>query len=61
MTSNIPHASATIIPFPAQRRTAVATRRDDLKPAAEQTVSEAASGSWYHEAAIQESKWVQKH
>jgi hypothetical protein len=58
MTSNIPHASATIIPFPTNRRTLA--RRDET-PAVVQPVTIAASGSWYHEEAIQEAKWIQKH
>ena len=58
MTSNIPHASATIIPFPTNRRTLA---RRDATPAVEQPVAAAAFGSWYHEEAIQESKWTQKH
>jgi uncharacterized protein DUF2735 len=62
MNSSLNHGSATIYQFPAGGRAALGGRRyDETKPAAEPAapsrVNEAASsGSWYHEAAIQESK-----
>jgi hypothetical protein len=63
MTSNIPQASATIIPFPIKRRMSAGGFREELKPAAELSprVSDVACGSWYHEEAIQEARLVQKH
>jgi hypothetical protein len=62
MNSSLNHGSAKIYQFPAGGRAALGGRRyDETKPAAEPVVpsrvNEAAtSGSWYHEAAIQESK-----
>jgi hypothetical protein len=61
MNTSLNHGSAKIYPFPAGGRAALGGRRhDEAQPAADQgsphvneTVS---SGSWYHEAAIQESK-----
>ncbi len=64
MNSSLNHGSAKIYQFPAGGRAALGGRRhDETKPAAEPAaspgVNEAAtSGSWYHEAAIQESKPV---
>jgi hypothetical protein len=61
MNSNLNHGSAKIYQFPAGGRAALGGRRyDEAKSAADQgtpRVNEAVySGSWYHEAAIQESK-----
>ena len=61
MNSSLNHGSARIYQFPAGGRAALGGRRyDEPKSAVEQGsswVNEAAcSGSWYHEAAIQESK-----
>ena len=61
MNSSLNHGSAKIYQFPAGGRTALGGRRyDEPKPATDQAssrVNEAAcSGSWYHEAAIQEAK-----
>ncbi len=58
-TSN--HGSAKIYQFPAGGRAALGVRRHEETKAAtdpgSMRVSEAAcGGSWYHEAAIQESK-----
>jgi hypothetical protein len=65
MTSNSPDASATIIPFPVGgRRNAGVRQNETVIPntaLGTQPVSEAASGSWYHEAAIAESQWFKKH
>jgi hypothetical protein len=64
MNSSSNHGSATIYQFPAGGRAALGGRRyDETKPATEPAgsspVDEAAcSSSWYHEAAIQESKPV---
>jgi Protein of unknown function (DUF2735) len=63
MNSSLNHGSATIYQFPPGGRAALGGRRyDETRPAADQgapPVNEAAcSGSWYHEAAIQESKPV---
>jgi Protein of unknown function (DUF2735) len=63
MNSSLNHGSARIYQFPAGGRAALAGRRyDETKSAADQgspRVSESVcSGSWYHEAAIQESKPV---
>jgi hypothetical protein len=61
MNSSLNHGSAKIYQFPTGGRAALGGRRyDEAKPTIEQApsrVDEAAcSGSWYHEAAIQESK-----
>jgi len=61
MNSSLNHGSARIYQFPAGGRAALGGRRhDEPKSAIEQgasRVNEAdCSGSWYHEAAIQESK-----
>ena len=61
MNSSLNHRSAKIYQFPAGGRAALGGRRhDETEPAADQgapRLNEAAcSGSWYHEAAIQESK-----
>jgi hypothetical protein len=61
MNSSLNHGSARIYQFPAGGRAALGGRRhDEAKSAADQglpRVNETAcSGSWYHEAAIQESK-----
>jgi len=65
MTSNSPHASATIIPFPVGGRRNGGVRQDEtVRPNTAfgtQPVSEVPSGSWYHEAAIAESQWSKKH
>jgi Protein of unknown function (DUF2735) len=61
MNTSLNHGSAKIYQFPAGGRAALGGRRyDETKPTADpgaprvnETVS---SGSWYHEAAIQESK-----
>ena len=63
MNSSLNHGSATIYQFPPGGRAALGGRPyDETKPATDQgspPVNEAAcSGSWYHEAAIQESKPV---
>jgi len=64
MNSSLNHGSATIYQFPAGGRAALGRRRyEDTKPTTEPAgssrVDEAAcSSSWYHEAAIQESKPV---
>ena len=61
MNSSLNHGSAKIYQFPTGGRSALGGRRqDETKPAADldaSRVSETVSiGSWYHEAAIQESK-----
>jgi hypothetical protein len=58
---SLDHASATIYQFPLGGRAALGGRRyGEGRPATDQVtprVSEAlCSGSWYHEAAIQEAK-----
>jgi hypothetical protein len=65
MNSSLNHGSATIYQFPAGGRAALGGRRYDetkptTEPAGSSRVDEAAcsSSSWYHEAAIQESKPV---
>ena len=65
MTTSLNHGSAKIYQFPAGGRSALGGRRyEETKTAADlasTAVSEAASGgSWYHEAAIQESKPVRE-
>jgi hypothetical protein len=61
MNSSMNHGSARIYQFPAGGRAALGGRRhDEAKSAADlgsPRVNETiCSGSWYHEAAIQESK-----
>jgi Protein of unknown function (DUF2735) len=61
MNSSLNHGPAKIYQFPAGDRAALGGRRpDETEAAGDQSsprVNEAAcSGSWYHEAAIQESK-----
>jgi hypothetical protein len=63
MNSSLNQGSARIYQFPAGGRAALGGRRyEETPPATGQgssPVNEAAcSGSWYHEAAIQESKPV---
>jgi len=66
MNTSLNHGSAKIYQFPPGGRAALGGRRhDETKSAADQgspRVSEAAfGGSWYHEAAIQESKLEGEH
>jgi hypothetical protein len=59
MNSSLNHGSAKIYQFPAGGRSALGGRRyEEAKTDIDRTqVSEAdCSGSWYHEAAIQEAK-----
>jgi hypothetical protein len=60
MNTSLNHGSATIYQFPPGGRSAVVGRRhEEAKTATDLTpsrISEACSDSWYHEAAIQESK-----
>jgi hypothetical protein len=60
MNTSLNHGSAKIFQFPAGGRSALGGRRyDDTQSATEPDasgISEACAGSWYHEAAIQESK-----
>ena len=64
MNTSLNHGSAKIYQFPVGGRSALANRgRDEAKTAsdlASSRVSEVAFGSWYHEAAIQESKPVRE-
>jgi hypothetical protein len=65
MNTSMNHGSAKIYQFPAGGRAALGGRRyEDTKTVtdlASTRVSEAVySGSWYHEAAIQESKPVRE-
>jgi hypothetical protein len=61
MNTSLNQGSARIYQFPAGGRAALgASRREEAKavldPAAERVSLALCSGSWYHEAAIQESK-----
>jgi hypothetical protein len=60
MNTSLNRGSAKIYQFPAGGRSALGGGRcDDAKSATEPVasgISEACAGSWYHEAAIQESK-----
>lgn len=60
MNTSFNQGSARIYQFPVGGRSAMGGHRhDEIKTAAElasSRVSEAASGAWYHEAAIQESQ-----
>jgi hypothetical protein len=65
MNTSLNHGSARIYQFPVGGRSALAGRtHDEVKPAADlasSRVTEVASASsWYHEAAIQESKPVRE-
>ncbi len=66
MNTGLNHESATIYQFPVGGRAALAGHRygetkavTDL--AASHVNASAVSGSWYHEAAIQEAKPVSEH
>ena len=59
MNTNLNHGSARIYQFPAGGRAAFGARRhEDAKANLDPAPANVAlcSGSWYHEAAIQESK-----
>jgi hypothetical protein len=58
MNSSLNHGSAKIYQFPAGGRAALGRRQDEPNSAIDKSrVNESAcSGSWYHEAAIQESR-----
>ena len=65
MNTSLNHGSAKIYQFPVGGRSALASRgHDETKAAADSAalrVSEVAcASSWYHEAAIQESKPVRE-
>ena len=63
MNTSLNHGSAKIYQFPVGGRSALAGRSNEAKTAsdlASSRVSEVAFGSWYHEAAIQESKPVRE-
>ncbi len=65
MNTSVNHGSAKIYQFAAGGRSALGGRRYEetqtISDLASSRVSEAAcSGSWYHEAAIQESKPVRE-
>jgi hypothetical protein len=61
MNSSLNHGSAKIYQFPAGGRAALGGRRYEepestIEQASSRVYEAACSGSWYHEAAIQESK-----
>ena len=60
MNANLNRGSARIYQFPAGGRAALGARRHEEAEAATESATEGGvvlcSGSWYHEAAIQESK-----
>jgi hypothetical protein len=62
MNSSLIYGSAKIYQFPAGGRAALGRRRQDETKSTTDQASRAnetsCSGSWYHEAAIQESKPV---
>jgi hypothetical protein len=66
MNTSLNHGSAKIYQFPAGGRAALGGRSyEETKTAADLTASSrvneaACSGSWYHEAAIEESKPVRE-
>jgi hypothetical protein len=63
MTTNSLQTSAKIIPFPKGGRASVGKGLDSKLNEA-RPISEALSGSWYHDEAIQEAKaaiWSPKH
>ncbi len=58
MTTNSTQTSAQIIPFPKGGRASVG----DKMHVETMPISEALSGSWYHDEAIQEAaNWSKKH
>ena len=62
MTMNSSQTSAQIIPFPKGGRASVGKSFESGKLIETVQVSEALSGSWYHDEAIQEAaNWSQKH
>jgi hypothetical protein len=68
MTTNSPQTSAKIIPFPKGGRASVGKIFDSVrgfdsgKINETMPISEASSGSWYHDEAIQEAaNWSKKH
>ena len=66
MNTSFNQGSAKIYQFPAGGRSALGGRRyDESRTATEQAASQVnkadCSGSWYHEAAIQEAKPVRDH
>jgi Protein of unknown function (DUF2735) len=65
MNTNLNHGSAKIYQFPAGGRAALGGRRhEETKSAADhgslRVTETVCSGSWYHEAAIQESNPVRE-
>jgi Protein of unknown function (DUF2735) len=60
MNMNLNRGSATIYQFPVGGRAALGARPDEQARAASESVAERSaaprSDSWYHEAAIQESR-----
>jgi uncharacterized protein DUF2735 len=59
MNENLNQSSARIYQFPAGGRAALATRQEAAKrhdALTERADFDVCSGSWYHEAAIQESR-----
>jgi hypothetical protein len=57
MNTSLNHGSAKIYQFPAGGRSALGGRdTKSVTEAGASGISEACAGSWYHEAAIQESK-----
>jgi hypothetical protein len=65
MNTNLNHGSAKIYQFPAGGRSALGERRYEETQTATDLASTrasevACSDSWYHEAAIQESKQVRE-
>jgi hypothetical protein len=61
MNTGLNHGSARIYQFPAGGRSALGGRRYDetkanLEAASARASETVSSGSWYHEAAIQEAK-----
>ena len=62
MATSLNQESARIYQFPAGGRAALGGRHGDAKPAEDTALSNTAacSGSWYHAAAIEESKSASK-
>jgi hypothetical protein len=63
MNTSLKHGSARIYQFPAGGRAALGPRRQEEAKTIPETAAERdsvapCSGSWYHEAAIQESRQV---
>ena len=61
MSKDVPEGSAKIYQFPVRGRFAAGHRDETKSDARSQRVATVASSSWYHDAAIEESKRAHEH